>query len=109
MLMVMAETISSSFGEYYAEHYRQGKIGLKKFFWRMYFIVMGTFLTAGFLSALLYDNHFPLDHWVRSLTIIVGGSFALVSFLTALLWLISKKTRKPIPEGPDTDVRNSTG
>ena len=107
MLMALAETLSSSFGEYYAKHYRQGKIGLMTFFWRMVFIVMGTFLVAGFLSALLYDYQYPLDHWVRSLAIIVGGSFALVFFLTVLLWLISKKTKKSLPETPDSDIRNN--
>jgi len=89
MAQILLE-LPSFFVGYYMERHRQGKIGLKKFFWLMSSI----FITSLLLFALLFDYQYVLNHKVKLLIVMVGGGFGLASLMTAMAWLYKRQSTK---------------
>ena len=82
--------LPSFFVGYYMERHRQGKIGLKKFFWLMFFIS----ITSMLLFGLLVKYEYVLGHWERVLMILMGGNFVLAAFATAMAWWYKRQSTK---------------
>lgn len=72
------------------ERHRQGKIGLRKFFW----LIFSISITSMLLFALLFDYQYVLGHWVKLLIVMLGGGFGLASLMTAMAWLYKHQSAK---------------
>jgi len=87
MFAALIEMIAPFMTGYFIGMYRQGKMGLGKFFWLSSFVMM----VSVTLLVLVIDYHVLFNDWIKTLKILSVSSFSVAFFGTALLWFFEKK------------------